>query len=188
MRRRITRATGPAVPLFWLTLAIALGSPSSGLAQESTRQTTQEKAAAVARRTMSAARYCTLVTLGDDGVPQARIIDPLEPDAAFAIHVATNPRSRKVGEINLDPRVTLLYFDPVRLAYVTVIGRAVEIKGDEKARHFKKEWEAFFARAQPETYTLYRIVPSRLEVVSAQDGLTGDAVTGRPEIIHLPPR
>jgi general stress protein 26 len=134
---------------------------------------------------MSASRYCTLVTLGGKGEPQARIVDPMEPNASFEVYIATNPRSRKVGEIRKDPRVTLLYFDPAALAYATVIGRAVEVKGALKTAHYKKEWEGFFAREAPDTYTLYKVLPSRMEVTSPKDGLSGDPATWRPEIVYF---
>ncbi len=139
----------------------------------------------VARQVMMAARYCSLVTLGEGNQPQARIVDPTEPDASLTVYVATNPRSRKVREIRKDPRVTLLYFDPARLAYVTLLGRATEVKGSEKAAHHKADWQGFFPLDQPDTYTLYRVVPARVEVVSSRDGLSGDPATWRPEIVDL---
>jgi general stress protein 26 len=145
----------------------------------------REQTLSVARRIMIDARFCTLVTIGEGNEPQARIVDPLEPDTALAVYVATNPRSRKVAEIRKDPRVTLLYFDPARFAYVTLVGRAVEVHGAEKAAHRKKDWQEFFPAEKPESYLLYRIVPSRAEVVSARDGLNGDPVTWRPEIVEL---
>lgn len=139
----------------------------------------------VARQIMTAARYCTLVTLGEAHQPQARVVDPIEPDEALTVYVATNPRSRKVEEIRKDPRVTLLYFDTTRAAYVTLIGRASEVAGAQKPAHHKKDWQNFFAIEKPDAYTLYRIVPSRIEVVSAKDGLGGDPTTWRPEIVNL---
>jgi general stress protein 26 len=134
---------------------------------------------------MSASRYCTLVTLGPKHEPQARIVDPMEPGASFEVYIATNPRSRKVDEIRKDPRVTLLYFDPAAPGYATVIGRALEVKGALKTAHYKKEWLGFFARDSPDTYTLYKVLPSRMEVMSPKDGLSGDPVTWRPEIIDF---
>lgn len=186
----MTHRTRPRRVVHGLLVATALSlcGGSAGLAQEPLPQSNREKVEGVARRIMSAARFCALVTIGDHGAPQARIVDPLEPDASLTIYVATNPRSRKVAEITRDSRVTLLYFDTARLAYVTVIGRASEVSGSEKSAHYKKEWDGFFARSQPETYTLYRVIPSRIEVVSAQDGLTGDTATWRPEILELKPR
>lgn len=144
-----------------------------------------ERVIAAARRIMTAARFCTFITVGEKGQPQARIVDPLEPDDRLAVYVATNPRSRKVKEIRADARVTLLYFDPAKLAYVTLVGRAVEASVEEKAAHHKKEWKGFFTLDDPSSYTLYRIVPLRLELVSGPDGLSGDPTTWRPEIVEL---
>ena len=145
----------------------------------------RERVIEVARKVMTEARFCTLATVGDHGQPQARVVDPLEPDDALVVYIATNPRSRKVAEIKKDPRVTLLYFDTARSAYVTLIGVATEVPNAEKAAHRKKDWEAFFPAGQPEAYAMYRIVPSRLELVSAQDGFSGDPASWRPEIITL---
>src|SRR5512142_2101209 len=60
-----------------------------------------------AREIARKARYATFITLGPDGQPQARIVDPLGPDEDFAVWVSTNPATRKVAEIAKDPRVTL---------------------------------------------------------------------------------
>ncbi len=142
----------------------------------------REKVLDVARRIMTTARYASMVTT-NAGEGLARVVDPLEPDASFVVHVATNPRSRKVAEIRANPRVTLMYFDPAGLAYVTLVGDAALVEGSEKGERYKKEWENFFDRKLPSSYSLYRIVPKRLEVVSARDGLSGDPTTWRPEIV-----
>ncbi len=171
-------------------LGILVLAPGQGVrAQEKARPESpasrRERVLDVARKVMTDARFCTLITIGDLGQPQARIVDPLEPGPTLAVYIATNPRSRKVVEIRKDPRVTLLYFDTARSAYVTLIGRAEEVPGAEKAAHRKKEWDAFFPAGKPDEYSLYRIVPSRVEVVSTRDGLNGDPSTWRPEIVEL---
>lgn len=174
-------------------LALALGAQGGGTAQSPAASTgaasealsRSAHAREVARRIMASARYCTLVTLGDDHRPQARIVDPLGPDDSFAIYIATNPRSRKVGEIRRDPRVTLLYFDTAKLGYVTALGEAREVDEDAKRSHHKSDWQPFFPREKPAAYILYRVAVQRLEVVSAKDGLPGDPTTWRPEIVEL---
>jgi general stress protein 26 len=89
---------------------------------------------------MKVSRYCTLVTLGLDGQPQARIVDPLI-GADHSIWIATNPQTRKVKEIKHDARVTLLFFNPAANEYVTVLGRAsVVADSTTKAAHWKPEW------------------------------------------------
>ena len=52
-----------------------------------------------AKEVIQKARYCSFITLGEDGQPQARIVDPLGPDDDMTIWVATNaaPTSRWSG-------------------------------------------------------------------------------------------
>jgi len=143
---------------------------------------------AAAKDIMQAARYCTLVTIGPDGHPQARIVDPFPPDSDLTIWIATNPLTRKVQDIGRDHRVTLLYFNPTASEYVTVLGTA-ELDSDSahKARHWKPEWAGFYRNAnRGEDYLLLRVRPSRLEVVSTQRGLHNDPKTWRPVGLDLP--
>lgn len=172
-----------------LFLALSLTRPAEVRAPGSSPQPApsvapRERTLKVAREIMAAARFCTMVT-AIDGEAQARIIDPLEPDAGFVVHIATNPLSRKVSQMQANPRVTLLYFDTTRLAYVTLIGMASLVPESGKAALYKKDWEGFFDRSRPASYALYRVAPTRVEVVSARDGLTGDPATWRPEIIRF---
>lgn len=180
MRGRLRTAT-----LLALILAPGPTLQAQQMSPAGTRAPDRERVLEVARQVMNAARFCTMITLGDLGAPQARVVDPLEPDSRFVVYIATNPKSRKVAEIRKDPRVTLLYFDSGRSAYVTLIGRAALVEGAEKTGHRKPDWEAFFPASKPEAYTLYRIVPTRVEVVSAKDGLSGDPATWRPEIVEM---
>ena len=136
---------------------------------------------------MKAARFCALSTVGDESQPQTRIIDPLDPAADFTVYFATNPRSRKVAELRRNGRVALLYFDAAGRRYVTLIGHAAEISGAEKRAHHKPDWEAFFPIGRPDEYLLYRVEATRLEIVSASDGFSGDPSTWRPEIVDLKP-
>jgi general stress protein 26 len=167
-------------------LVLVLGLAAGAFAQEKPAAA-RARILEIARKIMVAARYCTLATTSESGEPQARIVDPLEPDEGFAVYVATNPLSRKVAEIRRDPRVTLLYFDRARSAYVTLVGRAAEVTGVEKTRRRKPEWQQFFPAEKPDNYLLYRITPVRAEVVSAADGLGGDPVTWKPEIVEFKP-
>jgi general stress protein 26 len=172
---------------FLLTLALSgVVSTEAGQAPgRQDQQATKNRVLTVAREIIVTARFASFVTVGDHGAPQARIVDPLAPDDDFVVYVATNPLSRKVREIRKDSRVTLLYFDAGRPGYVTLAGRAQEVSGAEKRTHHKSDWQAFFPAERPESYVLYRVVPARVEVVSAKDGLPGDPTTWRPEIVLL---
>jgi general stress protein 26 len=139
------------------------------------------------RTIVEKARYASLVTLDDTGHPQARVVDPLPPEADLTIWIATNPLSRKVGQIARDRRVTLLYFDAAGESYVTVIGTATTVRDPrEKVRRWKEEWAAFYKdRNLGDDFLLIRVEPSRLEVSSAALGMANDPATWRPVILDL---
>lgn len=145
------------------------------------------KIVAAAKDVMHKARYCALVTIGDDRYAQARVVDPLAPEEDLTIWIATNPVTRKVGQIRKNPRVTLFYFDSVGLGYVTVLGEAELINlSSEKAKHWKEDWTPFYKNKNRGTdFLLIRVRPRRLEVISFAHGITGDPKTWRPATIDL---
>jgi general stress protein 26 len=141
-----------------------------------------------ARDVMQRARYCTFITNGQDGQPQARIVDPLGPDENFTTWVATNPLTRKVAQIRRDARVTLLCFDTASQSYVTILGTAAIVTDPaERARRWKSDWAPFYPTgAAGNDFLLIRVTPKRLEVVSAERGLLGDSKTWLPLSIAFP--
>ena len=148
---------------------------------------TREQVVSAARAIIGTARYATFVTLDAGGYPQARIVDPFEPEGDLVIWVATHARSRKVGQVAASSKATLLYFDPAGQSYVTVIGNATLVRdAAEKAKRWKEEWAAFYKdRNTGDDYVLIRIVPTRLEVVSEALGMRNDPETWRPVILEL---
>ena len=172
---------GMVLPLFAgvrapVTAPVAQGEPPA-----------RAQVIAVATEIMRAARYCTLVTIGPGGQPQARIVDPLPPEPDLTIWIATNPLTRKVTEIRADGRITLMYFNPATFEYVTVLGTAtLDADARHKAEHWKPEWAAFWDQKRGEDFLLLRVKPSRLEVSSVRTGLRGDPKTWLPVILDLP--
>src|SRR5262245_28606369 len=146
------------------------------------------KVVAAAAQLMERARYCSLITLGPDGHPQSRIVDPFPPEPDLTVWIATNPVTRKVEQIKADPRVTLSCFDPSGPGYVTLLARA-EVVTDtaEKAKRWKEDWAAFYKdKNRGDDYVLIRCKPFRLELVSHADDLLNDPATWRPITIELP--
>jgi general stress protein 26 len=141
----------------------------------------------VAREVMQQARYCDMVTIGEGGQPQARVIDAFAPEADMTVWIATNPLSRKVAEIRKDPRVTLLYFNPNAMAYVTLIGRAALVTDPaEKAKRWKDDWAALYKeKNRGDDYLLVKITPTRLEVSAEGLGVKNDPKTWQPVVIDL---
>ena len=172
-----------------IALLLVLGTQAQPFAQATQPDTPpRAQVIAAAKDIMQEARYCTLITIGADGQPQARIVDPFLPDSDLTIWIATNPLTRKVQEIRRDPRITLLYFSPTTFEYVTVIGTAVlDTDAAQKAAHWKAEWAALYKdQNRGEDYLLLRVKPSRLEVVSARRGMGNDPKTWRPVIVDVP--
>jgi general stress protein 26 len=173
---------------FELPLSLAIGLawwllvPGSPAAQTANRAPDPAEAA---RRIMTAARYCALVTMGEDGRPRARTMDPFPPDDGFVVWLATNPRTRKVRDIRRDRRVTLYYYDAEARGYVTLFGTARLVDDpEEKARRWKPGWEAFYPD-RDRSYLLIEVTPERLEISSPADGIDNDPVTWLPRSIDL---
>jgi general stress protein 26 len=142
-----------------------------------------------AREVIAAARYATLTTIDElGGFPYSRVVDPFAPENDFAVWVGTNAESRKVEHIARNPRVTLLYFDPPRQHYVSLVGSATVVRdAKEKSRRFKPEWQAFYRNGSAgDDYVLIRIDPSQLEIVAESLGMKNDPATWRPVTIRLP--
>lgn len=164
--------------LGWLILTVTLLQPAAP---------DPARVRAAAFDVMKAARYCTFITIGDGGQPQARIVDPLIAESEGAIWVATNPLTRKVEELKRDPRVTLMFFNAAANEYVTVFARAAVVTdAARKAAHWKPEWQPFYKdRTRGPDFMLIELRPFRLEISSPRHKLTNDEKTWRPVILEL---
>jgi general stress protein 26 len=172
-----------------LLLALTLAVPSRSVAQDSTPAAPdRNRVLTAAKDVMQVARFATFVTIGDDGHPQARVVDPFAPESDLTVWIATNPLTRKVSEIRRNPRVTLLYFNAAQQEYVTLQGMASLVSDSvEKSRRWKPEWAPLYKDGpRGEGYLLVRIRPTQLEVVSPRHKLMNQPGTWRPVIIRFP--
>jgi general stress protein 26 len=140
---------------------------------------------AVAQEMMEAARYCALITIDESGQPRVRTMDPFSPEEGMVVWMGTDRDTRKVRDIEKDPRVTLYYFVPEEGGYVSIAGtaRLVDDPG-EKSRRWKSEWEPFYPDRDAD-YVLIAVDPQRIEVVSNSRGITGDPETWIPPIVEF---
>jgi len=178
----------PIVLLAAMALPITLPAPA---APQTIGAAPPDRAAVIKIATgiMQRARYCTLVTVGDDGHPQARIMDAFPPEGEMVVWMATNAASRKVGEIRKDPRVTLSYFDARTTSYVTLLGRAALVSDPaEKAKRWKDAWAKLYTDAnRGDDYLLIKVTPIRLEVSAEGEGVKHDPKTWRATVIDFVP-
>lgn len=147
----------------------------------------REALLSAAAELMREAGLCTLVTLDAEGAPQARLMDAFPPEADLTVWLATNPRTRKVGEIRRDPRVTLFYLAPGGAGYVSLHGLASLVEDPaEKAKHWKPGWKSFYKEEnRGPDYLLIRVRPTRLEIVSAKHGIATAPDAWAPAILDL---
>ena len=136
-----------------------------------------------AREIMINAGTCALITLDNEGRPRARAMDPFLPEDDFTVWFGTNSSSRKVVQINFDPRVTLYYFDSHTSGYVMIHGTAQLIDDSKKKeKYWKKEWEAYYPN-KSESYMLIKVSPIWMEVLSPAHGVNNDPITWQPPIV-----
>lgn len=142
---------------------------------------------AAARDIMAAAVNCALITIGPDGAPQARMMDPFAPEDDLTVWMATSRTTRKVPEMQADPRVTLIYFDREGPGYATLVGRVrlVEDVAERRAR-WKEPWSEYYPGG-PEgpSYLLIEFTPERLEVVSVEHDIAAAPLAWQPAIVEF---
>jgi general stress protein 26 len=136
-----------------------------------------------AREIMTKTGICAVITVDETGRPQARAIDAFPPDEKMVVWFATNPKTRKVDQLKRDPRVTLYYYDPAAMEYVTLLGRARLVDDPaEKQRRWKDSFRAFWAD-RGAGYLLVEVTPERIEVVSPKRKIFNDPATWLPAAV-----
>ncbi len=159
--------------------------PSKGTSQDKeSKESLYNNLTIAAREIMSSTGTCTLITLDQEGRPRARVMESFLPESDFTVWFGTNPKSRKVDQINNDPRVTLFYLDQDGSGYVMIHGKAQIVNDQkEKEERWKEQWEAFYPNKE-EAFVLIKVAPD-WEVVSNTRGIIGDPVTWKPTIISF---
>ncbi len=145
----------------------------------------ESKVLAVARATVNDAYFGSLISIDATGQPRARIMEPFAPEKDFSIWMATNPKSRKVRQIQHNPKVTMHFFDKQKLAYVSLMGKAFLVNDPEiKATKWKEGWEKFYKNKE-DAYLLIHFVPEYLELINIAESYTGDSLTWKPHRVVL---
>ncbi|MGI9541783.1 MAG: pyridoxamine 5'-phosphate oxidase family protein [Cyclobacteriaceae bacterium] len=139
----------------------------------------------VAREVIQATPNCALITLDGEGRARVRAMDAFLPDENWVVWLATRPKSRKVAQINEDPRVTLYYFDHTNPGYVMIYGQAELVENaQQKNEHWKEGWEEFYPNPK-EDLLLIKVTPQWMEVLSTKHQILGDSVTWQPKSVQF---
>ena len=149
-------------------------------------QVSRDSLLQAAREIMLKSKMCGLVTIDSDKEIYVRTMDPFPPESNFTVWLATNPKSRKVGQIKRRPGVVLYYMDPNGGGYVAIHGKAKIVnEQSEKDKHWKEEWSKFYLN-RTDQYALIKVVPSYLELINYNRGITGDSRTWQPNRVSFP--
>ena len=139
----------------------------------------------VAEEIIEKTYFGSLITIDVEGKPRVRVMEPFEPEEDLIIWMATNPKSRKVTQIENNPKVALHYFDKNQLGYVSLMGKAYIVNDNAiKAEKWKEGWEKFY-KNQEEAYMLIKFVPEALELINIAKGYNGDEKTWQPHKVVL---
>ena len=126
---------------------------------------------------------CTLVSVNENTMPHARVMDPIDPDENFVVWLATNPGSRKVQQLEANPNVVLHYVDNNDNGYVSLYGKAEIVKDPQQLEvHWKPEWDRFYKNKTTDC-VLIKVQPVRLEIIDYKHGLSGDPLSWQPNTI-----
>ncbi len=149
------------------------------------RQMAKKELKEIAKEIIITSQNCALITVDSLGVANARTMDPFLPEEDFTIWMATNPKSKKVKEIQHNSKVTLYYFDKNDSGYVTVQGVATLVNSKEaKEKYWKEEWEGFY-KDKVNNYLLIKVTPSKLNIISEKYDILGDSITWKSPVIEF---
>jgi general stress protein 26 len=129
---------------------------------------TTEQLLDAARATIKGAEFCFFVTIGTDGRPNARLMQPFDPEPNLTIWFGASPSSRKIKDLERGNQVTLAFYDAAETAYLTVGGTATVVDDLDSRR---KYWRVFWNDIYPggpegDDYVLIKVVPDRLEMMN----------------------
>ena len=102
------------------------------------REISRDSLLIYARIIVDSADSRVLVTVDEDGKPQARTMSPFPPEENWVIWLGTFPFSRKVKQIQNNPNVVVFYYDTKSYSYVSISGKARLVNDpDLKAKYWK---------------------------------------------------
>ena len=129
---------------------------------------TKDQLLDVARTLIRTTEYCFFITEGGDRHPNARIMQPYEPEKDFTIYFGASPRSRKVREVRKQSNVTLAFYNQQETAYLTLLGTSSIVEDvATRRKYWRSNWNDLFPGGpESDDYVLIKFVPDKLEMMN----------------------
>ncbi len=125
--------------------------------------------------------YCGLATIDSSGQPHIRTMNPFPVKDDLVIWFATSRTSRKVREINYNPKVCVYFADHLNAkGYVSINGSASVIDDRELLLQMKRDYWNGIPGWQ-DKFVLIKIIPESIDVINYKHGLNND-----PESFQAP--
>jgi len=138
----------------------------------------------IARTIIDSSRSRTLITVDENGKPQARTMHVFPLEENMVLWLGTNINSRKVKQIKNNPNVMVFFYDTKGRSYVSIGGQARIVNDpDKKSYYWKDYWTRFYTDPEKD-YTLIEVTPERLEICSFEYELFWDS-TGKPAFVEF---
>ena len=175
----------------WLAVLAGVVLCGALFARRAPDDSTREELLAAARAVIAADPIGALVTVDGAGYARIRSVEVRAPDSddeQFVLWIATQPRTRKVGQLEANPKVALYFESDDEGAYLSVSGLATVHRDEATAR--RVSWRDDEARAGfwpdfPNDYVLIRVQPRWLEVIGF--GIEADERSWRPQRVDFEP-
>lgn len=129
----------------------------------------------ITRSTLDAVQYCFIITVGEGGRPNARIVQHHKPqNDDLVLWFGTSRASRKAADVRRDSRVTVAFQHDPEIAYVVLHGQAELVDDPELRQHYwLKEWTPFFPGGPTgDDFILIRFVPAHIELMNFNREIT----------------
>ena len=138
----------------------------------------------VAHAIIDTAQCHILITVDENGMPQARTMSVFPIEENMVIWLGTSTDSRKVKQIRNNPNVMVYYYDTKGHSYVSIAGQARLVNDPEKKAHYwKKSWTRYYPDPEKD-YILIEVTPKRMEICSYKHKLFWDS-KGLPAFIEF---
>ncbi len=140
-----------------------------------------------AAKAIGSVRYCWLLTTAADGAPGLRPMGRLLHDAgedAWTIRFITDARTRKVADMRVDGRVTIVFQHDPDDAFVTLTGKSTLCESESEVRErWKDAYGAYFPTAQDRANAVFvKVDIERMELWIR--GVTPEPFGLRPTILE----
>lgn len=140
----------------------------------------------VTRHILGAAEFCFLITRGNKGDLNARLMQHFGPGDDLTIWFGASPQSRKIHEIRQGSPVTVAFEYADEGAYVTLLGEAaIDMALETRRRYWRDSFSAFWPDGpEGDNYAVIRFSASRIEVMAIDRGVAPEPFGLQPAVLE----